>query len=166
MARGACGTGVFKCTDSPFEGAGGDTKPASCVKLEDAMRYCETLGARLPSEAEWEDFAGNGRGDTYPWGSASPSALPERLCWSGRVKRDEPCEVGSFPAGASEGGIHDLSGNVIEWTSTREGTMAITKGGHFRFAGSNLVQVRFRAPVPVVSRFASIGFRCVSAPRP
>ena len=48
--------------------------PVRCVSKNSAKQYCEWIGARLPSESEWE-LAAHGPGATcpsgrwYPWGS-------------------------------------------------------------------------------------------------
>lgn len=69
---------------------------------------------RLPSEPEWEWAARRGR-RAFPW---SGSWDPERLnSLEGRVLRTTP--VGAYPQGMTPDGLHDLAGNVWEWTGTR-----------------------------------------------
>lgn len=48
--------------------------PINCVDFEQAKTYCEFVGKRLPSVAEWERAAGP---DKYPWGPEPPT--PERV---------------------------------------------------------------------------------------
>jgi len=67
---------------------------------------------RLPSEAEWEKAARMKRGWIYPWGNRWDSARANT--WEGHVLRPSP--AGVYPGGATSDGVHDLSGNVWEWT--------------------------------------------------
>jgi iron(II)-dependent oxidoreductase len=88
--------------------------PMVCINMGLANEYCEWRDKRLPTEAEWERAA---RGDgtppggerLFPWGDEPPDA--ERAC----VQTQEPCEVGSHPAGVSPYGLHDMAGNAAEW---------------------------------------------------
>lgn len=110
----------------------GADHPVVMVSYHDALRYCAWLTARLqeasrltaheqitlPSEAQWEAAAGNGRGDRHPWGpEPDPTRCNIRATGIGR-----PSPVGAFsPVGDSTAGITDLIGNVWEWTSSAWG---------------------------------------------
>src|SRR5262249_22284856 len=96
--------------------------PINCVDWLQADAFCKAYGKRLPTEEEWEWAArGGARGTTYPWGDEPPG---KQVCWDGegselgKGSRQLTCAVGSHRAGDSPLGIHDLAGNVWEWTSS------------------------------------------------
>ena len=87
------------------------------VSQAEASAYARWRNRRLPTEAEYHRAAfGTPAGveRSYPWGDAPPA--PEH----GNIdfERFDPVPVGSYPAGASAWGVHDLVGNGWEWTST------------------------------------------------
>jgi len=137
--------------------------PINCVDWEQSATYCRSQGKRLPTDEEWEWAArGESQGRTYPRGNAAPDS---QVCWSGREKRESTCAVGMFPEGDALGGIHDLAGNVSEWT-TGYGE-AGARGGHAHRGGSwnnpsgTFLRADFREPLPITYRDGYVGFRCV-----
>ncbi len=88
-------------------------QPAVPMQWENARSYCQWIGKRLPTEAEWEKAARGGEeARTYPWGNDAPSC--EKASYKGCLP-DVTRDVGSFPAGAY--GLFDLAGNGYEWVS-------------------------------------------------
>src|SRR5205814_8984271 len=115
-----CSTDDLRCNPgSPaatFAAPGRENYPINCVSFDQASAYCSAQGKRLPTADEWEWAARGGAGaHSFAWGNGPPS---DQVCWSGTTKRDGPCPVGSFPSGDAPGGLHDLSGNVWEWTAS------------------------------------------------
>jgi formylglycine-generating enzyme required for sulfatase activity len=89
--------------------------PVYGVTWAGAQAYCEALGRRLPTEAEWEYAAkGNDPGRIYPWGKDWVETNAKVRTDSGTVGM---VQIGSFPAGATPNGLLDMAGNVEEWVA-------------------------------------------------
>ena len=141
--------------------------PINCVDFNQATFFCAVTGKRLPTEEEWEWAARGGtRGTKYPWGNDNPSG---QVCWQHRPDAPEvpaPCPVGSFPAGDSPLGIHDLAGNVSEWTSSvfsvkdeSDRVYRVVRGGDY-FTWAVSAGVGHRGIEPPSTRSEWTGFRC------
>jgi sulfatase modifying factor 1 len=139
--------------------------PINCVDWSQATAYCQWAGKRLPTDPEWEWAAlGQTRRTLYPWGNDAPGA---RACWDGegnslgRDNRRSTCEVGAFPSGDAPGGIHDLAGNVSEWTSTASSDgIRVHRGGSWISETPLALSAVFRGGFEPSSRNGFLGFRC------
>lgn len=154
--------------------------PVTQVTWWGAEAYCNALGRRLPTEAEWEHAARGPENNYYPWGfefdpSLAISSVSPEL---GTVP------VSSFPNGRSPYGAFNMAGNVQEWVQDWysptyyselatnptlalnpqgpiSGTERVLRGGSWDTAPLFLRSMH-RLSQPPGTTFPSIGFRCVS----
>ncbi|MZH05859.1 MAG: SUMF1/EgtB/PvdO family nonheme iron enzyme [Nitrospinae bacterium] len=117
--------GLFQSTmgHNPARFKGAD-RPVERVTWHEADEFCRKNHKRLPTEAEWEYAARAGTTTEYYWGDefeAGKSNLCDSTCdmnISAKNVSDgfsSTAPVGSFPA--NPWGLHDMTGNVYEWTS-------------------------------------------------
>jgi formylglycine-generating enzyme required for sulfatase activity len=93
---------------------GMDDHPVVEVTWPGAIAYCEWVGGRLPTEAEWEYAARGPELYVYPWGNDEPTCELAQFAGCGDIS----APVGSLSdAGASWVGAKDMAGNVWEWTA-------------------------------------------------
>lgn len=104
-----CRTSLF--AKDPDLGLG--NAPVVGVTWDDANTYCQFVGKRLPTEAEWEMAARTPTMGPFPWhGSFDAKRLNIRGDEDGYAKT---APVGSFPDGVSGLGVYDMAGNAAEW---------------------------------------------------
>ena len=92
-----------------------DAHPVVGVSWNDAARYCEWVGKRLPTEAEWEYAARAPRMGKFPWDGRYDATVTNTSGSADGFERTAP--VGSFPKGASGYGLLDMGGNAAEWVA-------------------------------------------------
>lgn len=158
----------------PADRLGGrKTHPVIQISARDADAFCAHYGMRLPSEDEWE-YAARGRdARRYPWGNDTPRAKDDRRANFGTIAccaadasdgylRTAP--VGSYPQGVSPFGLHDMAGNVWEWTSSPfpgQANFRVLRGGGW---GNNpyCLRTAYRHGNRPTTSLDMVGFRCAA----
>ena len=139
------------------------SSPATGVDFDSASLYCAAMGGRLPWAEELEAAASGKEGRLYAWGDAfDPGAWPYLDAWRNAAR---PC--GSHPPSDSPRGVHDLTGNAMEWSA---GSLAVPPDARQPAAhGAPAVRSRARAlyalnaawlPIAPSTRSHHLGFRC------
>jgi formylglycine-generating enzyme required for sulfatase activity len=154
---------------SYFKGA---QLPVENVNWSEAQFYCQTIGMRLPKEAEWE-YAARGGMTTSRYG------VVDRIAWyadnsmygdSGRKTH----EVGQ--KAPNRWGLYDMLGNVWEWVADwyaekypaggqsdpagpASGNVRVLRGGSWNYAGRS-ARGSQRLSATQDDREANFGFRC------
>ncbi|MBT5868288.1 MAG: SUMF1/EgtB/PvdO family nonheme iron enzyme [Nitrospinaceae bacterium] len=138
---------------------GAETHPVTRITWREAKTYCQQLGKRLPTEAEWEKSARGTSAQVYPWGEKKPRKKPHPF-YSGIIKR----RVGLNKRDNSPYGVRDMSGSVWEWTASTENHKIVTRGGlwnhHLDYEYSKTFDRNLIAPS---ERFIFLGFRCAKS---
>lgn len=152
---------------------GRDTFPVVQIAYEDALAYARWRGHDLPGEAEWEMAARGGlTGAPYVWGAdVRPDGTYMANHWQGVFPvQDNGADghAGLAPVGcfAPNGyGLHDMAGNVWEWTRDEweQPGFRVIKGGSFLCSDSYCHRYRPAARQPGDERFSTehLGFRTI-----
>jgi sulfatase modifying factor 1 len=167
-----------------------EAAPVNGVDWPTALAYCVSLGARLPTEAEWEAAASNGQGSMFPW--SAPATRDQSIDTStldcshaissvGAGCSGRPKGASTTTAGAARtNGADDLAGSVAEWVldtgPAASGYGAATtvdpvvfvasdttrgvRGGSFADTDAKNLRAQARASQPATMQSTSVGFRC------
>ena len=96
---------VTRGNPSVFKGA---SLPVETIGWDGAGAYCQAVGMRLPTEAEWEYAARGGN-------LAARYGAPDAVAWYSDNSGSKTHEVGQKQRNGY--GLYDMLGNVSEWTA-------------------------------------------------
>ena len=168
-----------------------DDHPVVFVSWDDAQAYCRWAGSkRLPTEAEFEYAMRAGTETMYWWGNERPKSrrvgnfadesLRRKNEFTQIIYGYDDGYVGTAPVGSFEAnqfGLHDMSGNVEEWTADwydktynstspprnpkgpSSGEYRVIRGGSW-YSGPVNVRSAYRNSYTPTERNDHIGFRC------
>lgn len=146
--------------------------PVTGVSFVDMLAYLAWLretgrvpNARPCTEHEWERAARGADGRAYPHGERlEPDDANFDRTYGRIVDAFGPDEVGSHPASDSPFGVHDLAGNVWEWTASLEDSAApeARGGGFFQFDAAS--RSEDRTPDIATRSDAHYGIRVCATP--
>lgn len=162
-----------------------NNEPVVQISWEDANAFCAWRNAKLPSEAQWEKAARGTDQRNYPWGDffdGHNANSCDMNCPFEHLKNNDVNDgyeylapVGSYsPQGDSPYGVHDMAGNVSEWTSSNytdsynieaeENTIyKVIRGGSWNFNGQFFLRssMRVKGTSSRSYHLDILGFRCV-----
>jgi len=162
----------------PLTGFG--SYPINHVSWYGAKAYCETVGGRLPTEAEWEYAARGDDGRIYPWGNEAPS---ETRAVFNSENFDNLKPVDALPLGQSAFNIFGMAGSVWEWTADwygedyyasspsgnpvgpETGLTRVIRGGAWPYNNeADRVRAANRSSLTPDFISSTVGFRCALSP--
>jgi formylglycine-generating enzyme required for sulfatase activity len=162
--------------NNPGTFKGCPTCPAEMVSWNDAKAYCEKVGKRLPTEAEWEYAARAGSTTKYSWGDS----MNGDYAWYYDNANSKTHPVGQKRPNA--GGMYDMIGNVWEWCADwydekyflsspasnpqgpATGSCRVLRGGSW-YGSDVIMRSANRLKGVPDNRLNRYGFRCAAQPR-
>ena len=139
--------------------------PVVQVSLEDAIAFAAWTGKSLPTEDEWETASRTAKGYVFPWGNERN----KDACNIEESYVGDTTPVDKYIKFASDFGIVDATGNVLEWTLDRSEPLSsekdrskyfVVKGGSWISGNELRLFSRFKFKREAQSNI--LGFRCVA----
>ncbi len=146
--------------------------PVEQVTWDDAQAFCNTVGKRLPTEAEWEYASRGGVSELKAWGHGLNG---DEAWYRDNSKNQSQITAKKKP---NAWGLYDMMGNVWEWCSDwyrsdfykrspsigpvgpQKGTYRVVRGGGWKSPPEEISET-FRSSKSPDSKSHTVGFRCV-----
>jgi len=181
VAAGACKEPINKNSSTRpfyFGNSEFDDYPVIYVNWDMAKAYCNWIGRRLPTEAEWEKAARGPNANPFPWGDKVPNK--DLLNFNRNV--GDTTTVGYYYSGRSFYGAFDMAGNVWEWVNDwyswtyydnspqlnppgpDSGQSRVLRGGSWIDISDYVISYVRSYVIPTSSNYDTIGFRCALSP--
>ncbi len=154
--------------------AGEDRRPVVGVSWYEASAFARWVGKQLPTDAEWtkagawpvESAPGRIAQRRYPWGESFD--IRRANLWGSHLKG--PVDANEYVDGESVGGVHQLVGNVWEWSASSlcasaepslhvPETFKSIRGGAFDTYFENHATCHYQSGEHPLARRHNIGFR-------
>ena len=156
-----------------------ENHPVNFVTWENARQFAAWVGARLPSESEWEYAAtAGGQEILYPWGNQPADCVLGDFLGCAGPGTSAAC---AHPGGRTSQLVCDLAGNVAEWVDdhyhetyngapadgsawcdevgcVQTGTARVARGGGWNSRSGSL-RAADRTSIGSTASGANIGFR-------
>ena len=135
------------------------------VSHDDAKAFCkwrtekEGRTVRLPNELEWEKAARGEDGRLYPYGDE----FDKKKCNTEESGIGRTTRVTRYPQSRSPYDVHDMAGNVWEWTDSfydDDKDSYALRGGSWDL-NRDFARCANRDDGHPDNRFTWVGFRCV-----
>jgi formylglycine-generating enzyme required for sulfatase activity len=159
---------------NPSATVSGPSYPVENLDWELAWMFCDSIGGRLPTEAEWEYAARGGAPTRYSCGD-DPSCLQATAWYEGNAGGAKRPVAQKVP---NDFGLFDMAGNVWEWvedwyapgydlessvkdpTGPGTGTSKVVRGGGFDDLPRDL-RASYRDYGDPATGYYYVGVRCV-----
>jgi formylglycine-generating enzyme required for sulfatase activity len=139
---------------NPSHFTGVKSRPVENVYWYQAKKHCQRVGKRLPTEWEWVNAAGSKKNTKYYWGNKFD---PDYAWFIGNSSsRTNP--VGQKKPNSF--GLHDMLGNIWEWTDSGEKKIKHLRGGSWN-SYKNGMKISDRRLSDPEFTSSTYGFRCV-----
>lgn len=159
-----------------------DELSVNCISWFGAKAYCEWVGRKLPTEAQWE-YAASGTANTlYTWGNESPSCsytmMYDTVSSKSGCGTESMAKPGEYLNDVSPFGVFDMAGNLTEWVSDyykidyysqspqndplgpETGSYKIFRGGFWGGSDPATFRNSARPYLPPETALSMHGFRC------
>jgi len=160
-----------------------DALSVNCISWFGAKAYCEWIGRKLPTEAQWEYAASGTAGTLYTWGNEAPSCsytmMFDTVSSKSGCGTESVGKPGEYLNDESPFGVFDMAGNLTEWVSDfykkdyysespandpqgpETGSYKVFRGGFWGGSDPAIFRNSARPYLPPETALSMHGFRCV-----